>query len=359
MNGSMKKTSCPLRQLAKLVNGSVHGDPDLPISGFNGIELAGPGEITYILDARQGEQAEASGASACIVPPGCTLAGKSIIVAPETAVAAARIHSFLVSKPFHANGIHASAVIGANCQIPAQVSIGPQVCIGRDVRIGERVELKAGVVLEDGVSIGDDCILHAHVSVAAHCRIGNRVILHAGAVIGSDGFGFATDSQGRHHKKPQVGTVRIDDDVEIGANTCIDRAAFGVTWIRQGVKIDNLVMIGHNVVIGEGSILVAQAGIAGSTTLGHHVVLGAKAGVAGHLHLGDGVMAAAKSGIHDNLPKGAVVGGSPAIAAKTWAKAASVFTRLPELFKEIRRLRKEVDALRMTSEDHSTPQNRE
>lgn len=347
----MENTPCPLRQLADLVNGSVHGDPDLPIEGLNGIELAGPGEITYILDPRQREQAEASAAAACIVPPDCILANKSCIAAPETAVAAARIHTFLLAKPFHTTGIHASAVIGDDCHIPAAVSIGPQVCIGRGVRLGERVQLKAGVVLEDGVAIGDDCVLHAHVSVAAGCSIGNRVILHAGAVIGSDGFGFATDSQGRHHKKPQVGTVRIDDDVEIGANTCIDRAAFGVTWIRQGVKIDSLVMVGHNVVIGEGSLLVAQTGVAGSTTLGHHVVLGAKAGVAGHLHLGDGVMAAAKSGIHTNLPQGAVVGGSPAIAAKTWAKATSIFARLPELFKEIRQLRREIEALRQTRED--------
>lgn len=353
----MQPVSIPLGRLAELVDAKVHGDPNLMISALNGIELAEPGEITYILDSRQSAAAEASNASACIVPPGCTIPGKSCLVAKETAVAVARIHSFLLARPFQATGIHASAVIGENCLIPEQISIGPQVSIGNNVRLGERVLLKAGVVLEDGVSIGDDSILHAHVVVGAGCSIGKRVILHAGAVIGSDGFGFASDSQGRHHKKPQVGTVRIDDEVEIGANTCIDRAAFGATWIKEGVKIDNLVMIGHNVVIGEGSILVAQVGIAGSTTLGRHVVLGAKAGVAGHLHLDDGVMAAAKSGIHDNQAKGAVVGGTPAIPAKSWMKSSGVFNRLPEMLKEQRRLRKEIEELKAAFKDNTQEQH--
>lgn len=354
----MKEPLFSLRQLADLVSADIQGDPDLMISALNGIDLAGPGEITYILDPKQCAQAQASAASACIVPPGCIVSGKACLVAGETAVAVAKIHTFLLARPFQAAGIHSSAVIGTNCHIPEQVSIGPQVSIGNNVRLGERVQLKAGVVLEDGVSIDDDSVLHAHVVVGAQCSIGKRVILHAGAVIGSDGFGFATDSQGRHYKKPQVGTVRIDDDVEVGANSCVDRAAFGLTWIKQGVKIDNLVMVGHNVVIGEGSILVAQVGIAGSTTLGHHVVLGAKAGVAGHLHLGDGVMAAATSGIHDNQPNGAIVGGTPAIPAKTWVKSAGVFSRLPEMFKELRRLRKDVTALQTALQDQPTEQHR-
>ncbi len=354
----MKEKAVPLRKLAELVDASIEGDPNLMIHSLNGIELAREGEITFILDSKQGPQAEASAASACIVPRDCTISGKSCLVTPEPAVAAARIHTFLLAKPFEAGGIHASAVIGDNCRIPEQVSIGPQVCIGNNVCLGERVRLKAGVILEDGVTIGDDSVLHAHVVVSAGCRIGRRVILHAGAVIGSDGFGFATDSRGQHYKKPQVGTVRIDDDVEIGANTCVDRAAFGVTRIMQGAKIDNLVMIGHNVTIGEGSILVAQVGIAGSTTLGHHVVLGAKAGVAGHLHLGDGVMAAAKSGIHNDQPAGAVVGGTPAIAAKAWIKSSGVFSRLPEMLKELRRLRRDVDRLQAAPQDSSTEQPR-
>jgi UDP-3-O-[3-hydroxymyristoyl] glucosamine N-acyltransferase len=210
-------------------------------------------------------------------------------------------------------------------------------------------------VIGSDTTIGDDTVIHANVTVAERCTIGRRVILHHGAVIGSDGFGFATDNRGNHYRKPQVGTVRLDDDVEIGANACVDRAAFGTTWVKSGVKIDNLVMVGHNVVIGENAILVAQAGIAGSTTLGRNVVLGAKAGVAGHLHLGDRVMAAAKSGIHNNQPAGAVVGGTPAIEAKAWARAAAAFSRLPELVKESRRLRREVDRLSALLEQAAQP----
>ena len=335
-----------LAELAELVGGQIQGDPQTEIRALNGLELACPGEITFILEAKQGEQAEEAHASACIVPPGCELVNKPCIIAAETAVAAARIHAFLLARPFQATGIHPTAVIGEDCTIPEAVSIGPHVVLGKGVRLGERVRIDAGAVLEDQVVLGEDSVLHANVVIKQGCTLGRRVLVHAGAVIGSDGFGFATDQQGRHYKKPQVGTVRIDDDVEIGANTCIDRAAFGQTWIKAGVKIDNLVMIGHNVVIGEGSILVSQVGIAGSTTLGHHVVLAAKAGVAGHLHLGDGVQVAAKSGIHSNIPAGTTVGGSPAIEARKWMKSAGLYNRLPEMNKELRNLRREVEELK-------------
>lgn len=341
----MNNARFTLQQLADLVQGTVQGDPRLIVQGFNGVELAKPGEITFILQKKQLPSLQDCQASACIVPQGCTPANMSSIAVDIPNVAAARIHSLLMEKPFVANGIHATAIIGKNCHIPEQVSIGPYACLGDNVHLGERVQLKAGVVLEDEVQIGDDSTLHSNVTVASGCTIGKRVILHVGAVIGSDGFGFATDAQGKHYKKPQVGTVRIDDDVEIGANSCIDRAAFGTTWIKDGVRIDNLVMVGHNVVIGEGSILVAQTGIAGSTTLGRNVILGAKAGVSGHLTLGDGVMVAAKSGIHNDQPNGAIIGGTPAIEAKLWARSSSVFARLPEIYRELRKLRKDVEEL--------------
>lgn len=206
--------------------------------------------------------------------------------------------------------------------------------------------LHPGVVIGDDVEIGDDCILHANAVVAYGCSLGRRVILHHGAVIGSDGFGFTTDkTTGCHVTKPQVGTVRLDDDVQIGANSCVDRAAFGTTHIKAGARIDNQVMIGHNVEVGENSILVAQAGIAGSTTLGRNVVLGARAGISGHLHLDDGVMVAAMGGVHNNQPKGAIVGGIPAIDVKIWGRAAAAYRRLPEMIKDIRRLKREVDGL--------------
>jgi len=336
---------CTLQQLADLVGGSVVGDPHLPIRGLNGIEHAGPGQITFVLDARQLPLPAQCQAAACIVPRDAGPQAIPTIVTPQPSVAAAQIHTYLLATPFTAQGIHPSAIIGNDCTVPAAVSIGPLVSLGDGVVLGERVTIHPGAVIGSGTVIGDDSIIHARVVVAERCTIGKRVILHHGAVIGSDGFGFATDGRGQHYKKPQVGTVRIDDDVEIGANTCVDRAAFGVTWIKSGARIDNLVMVVHNVVIGENSILVAQTGIAGSTTLGRNVVLGAKAGVAGHLHLGDQVMAAAMSGIHNNQPAGAKIGGAPAFEVRSWGRATAAFSRLPEMVKELRRLRKEVDRL--------------
>ncbi|MGE4560597.1 MAG: UDP-3-O-(3-hydroxymyristoyl)glucosamine N-acyltransferase, partial [Desulfobulbus sp.] len=302
-------------------------------------------EITFVLEKKQLPLPAECQASACIAPLDAESADIPLLLTDQPSVAAARIHSALVAQPFRATGVHASAVVGNNCLVPEQVSIGAFVYLGDNVTLGQRVTIHPGAVLMDGVQVGDDTTIHANVTVAQGCIIGKRVILYHGAVIGSDGFGFATDRMGCHHKKPQVGIVRIDDDVEIGANSCVDRAAFGVTWIKAGARIDNLVMVGHNVVVGENSVLVAQVGIAGSTTLGRNVVLGAKAGVAGHLHLDDQVMAAAKSGIHNSQSKGAMVGGCPAIEVKNWGRASAAFSRLPEMVKEVRRLRKEVERL--------------
>jgi UDP-3-O-[3-hydroxymyristoyl] glucosamine N-acyltransferase len=257
----------------------------------------------------------------------------------------ARIHALFLESPFVATGVHPQAVLGRECHIPREVSIGPFVCLGARVRLGERVTLHAGVVLYDDVEIGDDAVLHANVTVYQGCRIGARSIVHAGAVIGADGFGYAADERGRHLKRPQVGIVEIEADVEIGANAAIDRATFGRTLIRQGAKIDNLVQIGHNVEVGEDSLLVAQVGIAGSTTLGRGVVLGGQAGLGGHLRLGDRVMVAAKSGVHTSPEAGAVLAGIPAIGHRRWLRASTAYAQLPELVKELRALRKQVAAL--------------
>ncbi len=336
---------CTLQQLADLVEGRVEGDPHLLVRVLNGIEYAQPGELTFILDKKQLPLPASCQAGACIVPTGAGPLPIPSIVTDQPSVAAARIHAFLLAESFMAQGVHPSAVIGNGCTIPEQISVGPLVCLGERVSLGERVTIHPGAVIGSDTVIGDDSVIHANVTVAERCTLGKRVILHHGAVIGSDGFGFATDARGNHYKKPQVGTVRIDDDVEIGANSCVDRAAFGVTWVKSGVRIDNLVMVGHNVVVGENSILVAQVGIAGSTTLGRNVVIGAMTGIAGHLRLGDQVMAAAMSGIHNNQPNGALLGGAPAFEVKSWGRCTAVFSRLPEMAKELRRLRKEVDRL--------------
>ncbi len=348
--------SYTLGELADLVGGKVEGDKDLSIAALNGLQHAEPGEITFIQQKKQIPLLAECRASACIVPEHSADIPMSTIVVGRPDVAAARIHNALLQVPFTATGIHPSAVIGKECIVDDQVSIGPLVCIGDRVRIGARVTIDPGVVIGDDSIIGEGTIIHSNVSVAKGCTIGKRVILYHGVVIGSDGFGFATDDQGCHTKKPQVGTVRIDDDVEIGANSCVDRAAFGETRIKAGTKIDNLVQVGHNVEVGVNSILVAQVGVAGSTSLGRNVVLGAKAGIAGHLHLDDGVMVAAMSGVHNNQPKGAVIGGAPAFAVKEWGKATAAYRRLPQMVKEVRRLKKVADRITGLQED---PENQE
>uniref|UniRef100_UPI00405674F5 UDP-3-O-(3-hydroxymyristoyl)glucosamine N-acyltransferase n=1 Tax=Candidatus Electronema sp. TaxID=2698783 RepID=UPI00405674F5 len=335
-----------LAELAELVGGTVGGDGDVVITALNSLDLAEPGQLTFINSAKLADKLAASRASACIAPLDFSGNGLPLIKVGNVDLAAARIHCWLLEEPFQAAGIHERAVIGRDCVISSQVSIAALACVGDRARIGERVTIAPGVVIGDDVQIGDDCVLHANAVVARGCILGNRVVLHHGAVIGSDGFGFATDpATGAHVSKPQVGTVRLDDDVQIGANTCVDRAAFGVTWIKRGVRMDNQVMVGHNCVIGENSILVGQSGVAGSSVLGRNVVLAARAAVSGHLHLEDGVMVAGLAGVHNNQKKSAVVGGVPAIDIKLWGKASAVFSRLPDMLKELRQLRKKVDEL--------------
>ncbi len=346
----LKKTYT-IQELAGLVAGDVVGDGNLKISGFNSLEQAGEDELTFIVSPKHNARVTESRAGGCLVSREIEDLSMPQIVVNDPDLAAATIHNYLLKTEFVATGIHERAVIAEGCEIGESVSIGPLVCVGKRVRIGERVTLSPGVIIGDDVEIGDDCILHANVVVAHGCRLGRRVILHHGAVIGSDGFGFATDQKtGCHVTKPQVGTVRLDDDVQIGATSCVDRAAFGTTHIKAGARIDNQVMIGHNVVVGENSILVAQAGVAGSTTLGRNVVMGARAGISGHLNIDDGVMVAAMGGVHNNQPKGAVIGGVPAIDVKTWGRATAAYRRLPQMIKEIRRLRREVDKLTGVSE---------
>ncbi|MEW6593443.1 MAG: UDP-3-O-(3-hydroxymyristoyl)glucosamine N-acyltransferase [Thermodesulfobacteriota bacterium] len=338
-------TTRTLAELATLVAGELAGPPDLAISGLNDLAGAVDGEITFVSDGRRLEELAACRASAVILPMAVAEAGRPAIRVRNPYLAAAIIHNQFLARPFAAAGIHPTAVIGSRCRIPDAVTIGPHAVIGNGVQLGERVTIGPGVVIGDEAVIGDDALLHANVTIVARSVLGKRVIIHPGAVIGSDGFGYATDEAGRHVKRPHVGIVQLDDDVEIGANACIDRGTFGRTWVKAGAKIDNLVQLGHNVVIGEHSFLVAQVGIAGSTKTGHHVVMGGQVGLAGHLDIGNGVMIAAKSGVHDDQPDGAIIAGIPAIPHKKWLRASAAVARLPELLKELRELKRQVAEL--------------
>ncbi len=342
----MKNKTISLGNLAELIDGTVCGDSDLLIEGFSSVEMAGSGEITFVVKGDGSKLQEMTKASAVIVSSKIDSANLPIIQVRDPNLAAAIVHNYFLKEDFIAKGIHKRTVIGDNNDISSEITIKANVTIGDDCRIGARTIIEPGVVIDDRVVIGEDCTIKANVTIEHDCSIGNEVTLHAGVVIGSDGFGYATDQLGNHVKRPQVGTVIIGDDVEIGANCCVDRAAFGVTEIQSGTKLDNLVQVAHNTKIGPNCIIVAQVALAGSVTLGRNVVIGGQAAVSGHNTLGDGVMIAAKSGVHTDLPKGAVVGGAPSMPVKQWAKASSVFARLPELRKEVRTLRKELDSIK-------------
>jgi UDP-3-O-[3-hydroxymyristoyl] glucosamine N-acyltransferase len=334
-----------LLELAEFVDGEVDGDGSLQITGVVDLDHAGPGDISFIASLKNSESLARSKAAAVIVPRKIQEVCCPVIRVDDPYLAVAIIHNRFLDRPFSATGIHPTAVIGKDCDIDDEVSIGALVFIGDRVSIGKGVVISPGVVIGDDVQVAAGCQLMANSNIGYACKLGRRVILHSGVVIGSDGFGYATNKLGQHVKRPQVGNVIIEDDVEIGANSCIDRATFGSTLIKQGAKIDNLVQIAHNVIVGDNSIVVSQTGIAGSSTLGRNVVLGGQVGVSGHIHLGDQVMVGAKSGVHNNVPEKTVVAGYPAIAHKLWLRTSAIIAKLPELAKEVHILKKDVARL--------------
>ena len=343
-----------LRELAEYVQGTVSGDDHIMISRVAGIEEAEPGAITFLSNPKYRSKLASTKASAVIVAPDIEAEGLNLLKVPNPYFAFARLLT-LFEKKFHPPvGIHATAVIGEDVRIGADCAIGAHVTLGNHVTIGDRAILHPGVVIGDHVTIGADTLIYPNVSILQDVRVGNRVILHSGAVIGSDGFGFAPVN-GEYVKIPQVGAVAIDDDVEIGANVTIDRAALGVTHIQKGVKIDNLVQIGHNVVIGEHSVIVAQVGISGSTKIGRHVTLAGQVGVVGHIEIGDEAMVGAQSGISKSVAEKSIVSGSPAVEQTLWKKSQIALLKLPDALKTIRKLEQRLQELeaRMQKDDSS------
>ncbi len=336
----MKKTF-RVDELADLVGGEVAGDGQCSVSGVTDLHAASKNDISFLLKSSQSAQLAETLAGAMVVPLGVETDVPAIKV-KNPALAITLIHRKFLEEDFLPSGVHTSAVIGKGCQISENVAIGPQVVVSDNVKIGERATLEAGVFLGDDVVLGDDVTIMANAVVRSGCKIGNRVIIQSGTVIGSDGYGYVQDAQGRHIKRPHVGIVILEDDVEIGANSCVDRATFGVTVIKQGAKVDNLVQVAHNVTVGEGCLLVAQCGVAGSTALGRGVVLGGQVAVTDHVTIGDGVMAGGKAGIAGSVEAGSVVSGYPAIDHRTWLRASSAFSKLPQLVKDVRDLIRKV-----------------
>lgn len=333
-----------LEELARMVEGEVVGEKDVIITGIGGIEDVRPGGITMVATAKMAAAAEASPAAAVIVPPGLPPLGKPMLRVANPRLAFARLLELFNPPPRFAPGIHPTAVLGKDLTLGPEVSIGPLVAIGDRVRLGARVVLYPGVVLGDEVEIGDDSIIYANVVIREKTSIGRRVIIHGGAVIGSDGFGFV-QTNGRYVKVPQVGRVVIEDDVEIGANVTIDRATTGVTLIKRGTKMDNLIQIGHNVVVGEDCAIVAMSGIAGSTRVGDRVSLGGQSGLVGHITIGHDSVIAARSLVINNLPPNSYVSGAPARPHAEDMRVAAAIGKVPELLKTVRDLQKRLAEL--------------
>jgi UDP-3-O-[3-hydroxymyristoyl] glucosamine N-acyltransferase len=331
-----------LRELAASLGCELRGDGSVDVARVRGIAEAGAGDLTFLANAKYLPQLATTKASAVIVAPGVETTLPAL-VSDNPYLTFARAVALIHGRPRPAAGVHPSAQVDPSAVIGDGTHVGPLCVVGAGTRIGARSVLHASVVVYPGATLGDDCELHSGAHVRDGCRLGDRVVVQNGAVIGSDGFGFAKDADGRYHKIPQVGIVVVEDDVEIGANTTIDRAALGETRIGRGVKLDNLVQVGHSVTIGENTVMAGQAGIAGSTKVGRNVMLGGQVGVAGHLTIGDGVIATAQTGIPSSVDAGSVVSGSPAIDNRAWLKSSAVFARLPELQKRVRAMERRGD----------------
>ncbi|RII27558.1 MAG: UDP-3-O-(3-hydroxymyristoyl)glucosamine N-acyltransferase [Geobacter sp.] len=333
-----------LRELAVYLGGRVIGDESALVHGLAGLDDAGEGQISFLANPKYASKVATTHATAVILPPGSDGHGKNIIEVANPYLAFAKLLTLFHVHPPQFQGVMEGAYVGKDVTMGSDVTIYPGTWVADGVRIGNRVTLYPGVALHAGVELGDDVTLHANVSIRERCRIGNRVTIHDGTVIGSDGFGYAPDGAG-YYKIPQVGIVVVEDDVEIGANTAVDRAALEVTLIGRGTKIDNLVQIAHNCIIGENSMIISQVGISGSTKIGKRVTLAGQVGVAGHLQIGDNVMVGAKSGVPGNLPANAIYSGMPAIPHKEWLRAMGVVAKLPDLRKTVIALEKKVEEL--------------
>ncbi|MBA2301772.1 MAG: UDP-3-O-(3-hydroxymyristoyl)glucosamine N-acyltransferase [Acidobacteria bacterium] len=333
-----------LRELAERLECTLEGDGDLDVHRVTGIEQAAPGDVTFFANNKYLAELRRTAASAVILGP-AVQAPCAMLRTQNPYLAFARAVGIFADAWKPAPGIHPRACVAEGATVAADASIGAFVAVEEGARIGARSIVHAHVTIGRGAEIGEDCVIHAQVSVRERARLGNRVIVQDGAVIGSDGYGFARNADGSHTKIPQAGGVVIEDDVEIGANTTIDRPAVGETRIQAGTKLDNLVQIAHGVTIGRDVLLAAQVGIAGSTTIEDSVTLAGQVGVAGHLTVGKGTIATAQTGIPSSVEPGAFVSGYPAIPNRDWLKASAVFRKLPELRKAIAELEKRLAEL--------------
>jgi UDP-3-O-[3-hydroxymyristoyl] glucosamine N-acyltransferase len=333
---AMKLTA---KELAEKIGAQVEGDGALELTAVAAPERAGATHLIYVEAAKHAERALVSSATCVIAGVGIALPGKTVLRSARAKVAFAKAAALLLERPPIASGVHSTAIVGPLARIGKDVGIGPYAVVGEDSHIGDGTQVGAHSVIGAGCWIGDNCRIHPRVTLYAGARLGHRVEVHSGAVIGADGFGYAFDGE-RYWKFPQAGIIEIGDDVEIGANATIDRGSLDDTRIAEGVKLDNLVHVGHNVQIGAHSVVAAQTGISGSSRLGHHVVCGGQVGIADHCTLEDGAIAGAQAGIPTGktIRSGQTVWGTPARPLDKFKEAYAWFARLPELGERIKKL---------------------
>jgi UDP-3-O-[3-hydroxymyristoyl] glucosamine N-acyltransferase len=334
-----------LNEIAKFLKGELVGNPDTEISGLAKIQTASVGELTFLANPKYSKYLESTKASAVLINKSQPSPDLDHIKVEDPYLSFLEIlNHFHPPKEPNFDGIHSTAVIAESAIIGENVQIGPNVYIGESAKIGDDTLLYPNCVILDNVQIGRDCRLYPNVSVREGCRIGDRVIIHDGTVIGSDGFGFAPDGE-KYKKIPQMGIVVIENDVEIGANTTVDRATIGETIIKEGCKIDNLVQIAHNVEMNANTVIAAQSGISGSTKVGKHVTIAGQVGTVGHIEIGDNAILAAKSGISKNVPAGEIWFGYPAMAIIKQKKIEANLRKLPEMAKKVNKLVKQLEDL--------------
>jgi len=331
-----------LAAIARHLDATLIGDPAAEITGIRGIEEAGPGHLTFVANPKYAAQARTTKATAILVDPAFPEIETATLRLANPYLGFARAIELFYTPPAYAPGIHPTAVIAPSARIGPDAHIGPYAVISEDVEIGPQAIILAHAVIYPGVRAGSHLFLHAHVIIREHCQLGDNVIIQNGAIVGADGFGFARQEGleqlpgGPWYKIVQSGPAILEDNVEIQANACIDRASIGETRIQSGAKIDNLVQVGHGSNVGPATLLCAQVGLAGSTTIGKNVILAGQVGVAGHLTVGDGVIATAQSGIPNDVPAGKTVSGYPAIDNRQWLRSVALFNKLPDLIRELK-----------------------
>ena len=329
-----------ITELAELLNGQFIGsDFSVEISGVNTLQNATKSEASFLANMKYKDDLHDSSAAVILVSsdfPDDQTNGKSLIKVTDPYLGFAQLQRYFNPMPIPTGIRHATSLIDPSASLAEDVDVGPYVVVEAGVTIGSGTTIHAGAVIEEETIIGQSCLIHARVVVSRGSQLGDRVILQSGVVLGSDGFGYAWSGK-EHLKIPQTGRVVLEDDVEVGANSTIDRGALGDTIIRRGVKLDNLIQLGHNVEVGPYSIMASQVGISGSTKIGAGCQIGGQVGIAGHINIGDGVKLAAKSGVLGNLEAGGTYAGYPAMPHRTWLKVSALVTKLPEIWKQIRK----------------------